>query len=75
MSAGCPTVSIALRIVFSIVRHCSWHRGFSLAVATPCIVIPAAFPIADRLYFGLQPSVPVGEEVKRSRAPYAIALR
>jgi hypothetical protein len=36
---------IALHIVFSIARRCSWHRGFSLAVARPCIVIDAHFPL------------------------------
>jgi len=35
---GFPTVSIVLRIVFSIVRHCYCAGGFSLAVARPCIV-------------------------------------
>jgi hypothetical protein len=45
ITPGCPTVSIALRIVFSIARHCSWHRGFSLAVARPCIKIAAHFPL------------------------------
>src|SRR5882672_4626031 len=52
---GFPTVSIVLRIVFSIVRHCSCAGGFSLAVARPCIVIPVAFPIADRLYLVCSP--------------------
>jgi hypothetical protein len=56
-----PTVSIALRIVFSIVfplfAIVPAPAGFSLAVAKPCIVIPVAFAIADRLYFCLQPSL------------------
>jgi hypothetical protein len=42
---GFPTVSIVLRIVFSIARHCSCAGGFSLAVARPCIVIGAHFPL------------------------------
>ena len=40
-----PTVPIVLRIVFSIVLHCSCAGGFSLAVARPCIVIGAHFPL------------------------------
>jgi hypothetical protein len=44
-----PTVSIALRIVFSIVfsiaRHCSCAGGFSFARARPYIVIGVAFPL------------------------------
>src|SRR6202011_3091817 len=40
-----PTVSIVLRIVFSIVRHCFCAGGFSVAVARPCIVIGAHFPL------------------------------
>src|SRR5262249_17376970 len=49
---GFPTVSIVLPIVFSVARHCSCAGGFSPAVARSCIVIPVAFPIADRLYLG-----------------------
>src|SRR5215468_10759998 len=51
-----PTVSIApLRIVFSISRHCSCAGDFSLDDARLCIVIPVAFPIADRLYLLCSP--------------------
>ena len=42
---GCPPVSIVLRIVFSIVIHCSCAGGFSLAVARTCIVVGANFPL------------------------------
>src|SRR5215813_1435554 len=40
-----PTVPIALRIAFFIVRHCSCASGISAACAKPCIVIGAHFPL------------------------------
>jgi hypothetical protein len=52
---GRPTVSIVLRIVFSIVLHCSCAGGFSLAIAMPCIVIGAHFSLQIDCIF-LQPS-------------------
>jgi hypothetical protein len=42
---GSPTVSIVLRIVFSIVSHCYCAGGFSIAVAMAYIVIGAHFPL------------------------------
>jgi hypothetical protein len=49
---GFPTVSIVLRIVFSIVLHCFCAGGFSLAIARPCIVIGAHFPLQiDCIWF------------------------
>jgi hypothetical protein len=39
------TVPIALRIVFSIVRHCSRAGGFSVGLARACIVIGAHIPL------------------------------
>jgi hypothetical protein len=42
---GCPPVSTVLRIVFSLFAPVSCAGGFSLAVATPCIVIGAHFPL------------------------------
>src|ERR1700674_1793033 len=42
---------IALRIVFSMARHCYLAGGFSLALARHYIVIGVTFSIADRLYF------------------------
>jgi hypothetical protein len=46
-----PTVSIVLRIVFSIASHCCCAGGFSLARARPCIVIGAHRLPVNRLYF------------------------
>src|SRR5262249_45149364 len=47
-----PPVSVAVRIVFSIARHCSCAVGFSLAVARPRIVIGAHFPLQiDCIWF------------------------
>jgi hypothetical protein len=44
-SPGFPIVSIVLRIVFSIVPHCSCASGFSLASSRPCIVFGVNFPL------------------------------
>jgi hypothetical protein len=43
--APISTVPIALRIAFSIDRHCSCAGAFSLARATFCIVIGVPFPL------------------------------
>jgi hypothetical protein len=42
---GSPTVSIVLRIVFPLFAIVPAPAAFSLAVARPCIVIGAHFPL------------------------------
>jgi hypothetical protein len=49
-ASGFFIASIVLRIVFSIVSHCSCAGGFLLVLSRRCIVFRISFPIADRLY-------------------------
>jgi len=66
------TVSIVLRIVFSIACHCSCAGGFSLVPARPYIVIGVDFPLQiDCILLGGSERADVGSSRREADAAVA----